>query len=232
MASRRQADIETLAAWISECFLQDDATSVLDLGCGPGLYCLPLSRNGRPYLGLDFGPASIEYAQSSFGADNRRFVLADVVTADFGGPHGLALMLYGEFNVFPPAEAMRLLEKSYEALAPGGVLLLEVYDAEAVRGIGALAPSWFRAEKGLFADSAHLCLTESRWQEEQALSRQLFHIIDAQTGAAKTYTSTTKAWTDEQYHNMLAGAGFSKSIVHTDWPGKEPSFKLIAAHKA
>jgi len=37
--------------------------SVLDVGCGPGHYCLALARKGANVLGIDFAPAMIELAR-------------------------------------------------------------------------------------------------------------------------------------------------------------------------
>ena len=38
-------------------------------------------------------------------------ILGDIRHVDFGGPYDLVMILYGEFNVFSPAEALTILNK-------------------------------------------------------------------------------------------------------------------------
>ena len=44
--------------------------------------------------------------------------LGNVLDADFGGPHDLVMMLYGEINVFSPDDCRRILSKAFAAILP------------------------------------------------------------------------------------------------------------------
>ena len=70
-----------------------------------------------------FSPASVEYARLQAAAEelNCRYTLADLRQADFESGWDLALFLFGEFNVFSPADARLLLGKTRQALKPGGI---------------------------------------------------------------------------------------------------------------
>ena len=62
-ASRRAIIIDEHVDWIQREVLLNRSSRVLDLGCGPGLYSSRLAQRGHTCMGIDFGPASIEYAR-------------------------------------------------------------------------------------------------------------------------------------------------------------------------
>jgi SAM-dependent methyltransferase len=197
----------------------------VDLGCGPGLYLKALGEMGHGVTGIDMGPASVEHARgiAPAGCEVRH---GDLRTTDLGGPYDLALLLYGEGNVFSPTEIRDLLARVGVALRPGGTLLLEPHTVEAVEHIGSAPPSWHRAQDGLFADEPYLCLTESRWLEAEATAITWFHVIDEATAEVRTYRSTTKAWTAGEWRDMLTEAGFEGAQVAADWPPGTPDLEL------
>ena len=103
MASRRGATIDRQVAWIGSHLLGGQATRILDLACGPGLYGQRLAAGGHEYVGIDYSPASIAHAQRENAAGTGcTYIEQDVRQADFGSGFGLVMMLYGELNVFCP----------------------------------------------------------------------------------------------------------------------------------
>lgn len=231
LASRKADIIAAQVEWIQTTLIQSSPSSLLDLGCGPGLYAEPLSGSEHPYLGIDFSPASIEYASRTYEAANREFRLGDVTQADFRGPHDIVMMLYGELNVFSPANCRRILSKGYAALKPGGILLVEFQNPESVKAVGEMPNSWTKADQGgLFSDTPYVCLTESHWFEEEATALQCFHVVET-NGESKTYRSTTKAWSLDEMKELLQEAGFINPSKHEDWPVQDESLLLFSATK-
>ncbi len=231
MASRKQEAIAQQAAWIVEHFLSQGVSKVLDLGCGPGLYAPHLTKAGHAYHGIDFGPASIDHAQSNYAIEGQcEFVLGDVCQADYGEGHDLAMMLYGELNVFSPENCARILAKAHEALKPGGSIMLEVHTREAVVASGQ-GSSWYKSPGGLFSDEPHMCLTENHWYEEQAVSLQVFHVVDLASGTLQTYRSTMQAYGRDDYQRLLLEAGFDGVTFHPDWPGHSEALMAVSAVK-
>ncbi|MGL1861089.1 MAG: class I SAM-dependent methyltransferase [Pseudodesulfovibrio sp.] len=234
LASRKQQTIEAQAQWINSHCLSGGPASILDLGCGPGLYSRLLAGDTHQYMGIDFSPASIEYARQKYGVDSQYdFRLGDVVKADFHGPHDVVAMLYGEINVFSPDNCRRILTKGFESLDSGGTLLVEFQNPTAVNAMAQAPKSWTRAEEGgLFSDTPYVCLTESHWFEEQAVSLQCFHVLTEGADEATTYRSTTQAWSIEDLHALLRDIGFAEVSDHDDWPVPDDSLKLLTAVKA
>lgn len=231
LASRTTEVITAQAAWLSR-LLPAHPASILDIGCGPGLYCEPLAGSSHRYLGIDFSPASIEYATTTSGNEDRRFRLGDVLEADFEGGHDLAMMLYGEINVFPPDLCRHLLTKAYAALAPGGTLVIEPSAADAVRALGEGPNTRTRADEGgLFSDDPYDCLTANHWFEEQGVALQRFTVVTRPDGVTREYRSTTKAWSAADLEKALTGVGFRRMEQHDDWPQPGDAMWLFTARK-
>lgn len=62
-ASRRFDIIDRQIEWISSQLPYTDS-HIIDLGCGPGFYLQRLATVGYQCTGIDFSPASIEYARA------------------------------------------------------------------------------------------------------------------------------------------------------------------------
>lgn len=232
LASRKQQAIENQCAWIHSRYLSGETASILDLGCGPGLYAELLAGDEHDYIGIDFSPASIEYASSKY-AHNKwySFVLGDVVEADFGGLHDLGMMLYGEINVFPPHNTRRILSKAHASLKPGGTFIIEMQRFETVKGVGESPTTKTEADAGLFSDSPYVCLTENTWHEDEGIAQQVFTVQAEDEGDSKVYKSTTKAWTEDEMIALLNEVGFSDITPQDDWPNPGEAFRLLTAIK-
>jgi SAM-dependent methyltransferase len=231
-ASRRFEIIDKHVKWIHDQVLKRNPTRILDLGCGPGLYTNRLARLGHRCVGIDFSPASIAYAQEQAEEAGLEctYIHQDIRTADYGDEYGLVMSIFGEFNVFRPGEARDILEKAYRALVPNGFLLFEPHTFEAVVKIGEQPTSWYSAEKGLFSEEPHLYLQESFWDTEDNVAIQRYYIIDAATGEVTRYSSSTQAYTNEEYRSLLAECGFGEVVFYPSLGGSagSPEGDLIA----
>jgi SAM-dependent methyltransferase len=222
-ASRRTPRIKKHVDWIHNHVLSGQPARLLDLGCGPGLYAARLTKLGHTVTGIDFSPASIEYAVKTAEKEHLaiQYQLGDLRTADFGSGYDLVMFIYSEFNVFRPAEASALLKKAWAALKPGGQILLEVNTVDCVDQRGNQPAMWYSSQSGLFSDQPHLCLMDNFWDEEQAVATERFLIIDAKTGAVTRYAFSTQAYTEEQYSDMLTRAGFRDIDFYPSLSGVE-----------
>jgi SAM-dependent methyltransferase len=212
LASRRVEVVKGHVQWIHDHLLGRRSARILDLGCGPGLYANNLARLGHSCVGIDFSPASIRHAAQQAAQEQLSctYIHNDMRRADFGTGFDLVMFLYGELNVFRPADAATILQKAHAALAPGGTLLLEPHRFAAVEAAGAQGPSWHSAETGLFSEQPHLWLQENTWDQPSGTATTRWFIIDAATGDVQQLTQTIQAYTDQEYRESLAGAGFTK----------------------
>jgi SAM-dependent methyltransferase len=237
-ASRRFETIRQHVDWIHHTVLAGEPAQILDLGCGPGLYASRLARLGHQCVGIDFSPASIEHAQEEAGREGLActYHLGDIRTADFGAGYDLAMLIYGEFNVFRREDGETILRKAHAALRPGGQILLEAHTWSVVRRVGQQPASWYSADSGLFSPRPHLCLQESFWDEERQVCSQRYFVVDAQTGSVTRHASAMQAYADEDYRSVLGACGFDAVRFFPSLRGEVDQFSedfvAIVARKA
>ncbi|MCP3996557.1 MAG: class I SAM-dependent methyltransferase [bacterium] len=206
LASRRTAKIEAQLDRLADDMPSPPA-QVLDLACGPGLYLNRLAARGYGGVGIDFSPASIAHARDSSEDLGVEYRLDDLRKAHFGSGFNVALLLYGQINVFRREEALSILSKAAAALTTGGVLILEPQSYEQVKRAGMAAPSWSSHRSGLFSEKPHVLLTESFWDEAVAVGTQRFHVIDAATGSVTQHAMSNEAYTKDELTTLLSAAG-------------------------
>jgi SAM-dependent methyltransferase len=216
MASRRIDIIDRHVDWIFDGVMGGRPGTVLDVGCGPGLYTERLAARGCTCRGVDFSPASIRHAQTAAAESGSAcsYTLGDVRATDFGGGHDLALLLFGEFNVFDRSEAAALLVRIRRALRPSGRLVLEPQPDHAVHASGTEPPTWFATDSGLFSADPHLVLTEHAWDEAAGCRLTRHLVVDDGAGTVRTYGERVYAYPLDGYRSILSEAGFVDVVIH------------------
>lgn len=228
-ASRRSEVIDDQVEWIHRQVLRGRPSKILDLGCGPGLYTSRFAARGHQPRGIDYGPASIEYANSTFDIEH---VLADVREADFGAGNDLVMMIYGEINVFRRSDALAILSKARDSLSEGGHVLLEPHVSEAVRDMGYQPDSWEAHESGLFSDRPHVLLEEIFWSDEQQAATMRYWVVDAERAVVTRYAQSMQHYTMPEYRQLLADAGLKLDYTAPSLDGSATSgsfFALVAS---
>ncbi len=89
------------------------------------------------------------------------------------------MQIFGEINVFKPADAEQILRKAWGALTEQGVLLMEVQDFNAVQRLGGSAAGWHSASSGLFSNEPYLFLSESFWDEATNTATERMYVINS-----------------------------------------------------
>jgi len=210
-ASRRFEVIDGHIDWIHNNVLSGKPAKILDLGCGPGFYTSRLAELGHQCWGIDFSPASIEYAKLE--AKEKKlaceYTFGDIREADYGEGFDLVMLIFGEFNVFRPQDTKRILNKAHNALKEGGIILLEPHTFEAVQMIGEQSSSWYSSETGLFAPNPHINLQENFWIDDSQVTIQRYYILDLEMDQLNRFSSTMQAYTEDGYQNLLAACDFT-----------------------
>ncbi len=216
-ASRPLETIDRHVSWLHQTILDGSSGHVLDLGCGPGFYTTGLARHGHTCVGIDFSPAAIAYAESkakrlSLPCEYR---LEDLRQSDFGAGFHLVLFCFGELNTFSPRDAKEILIRARRALAPSGVLVLEVHSEEYVRSVGERSDRWFTSLRSVFADEPHLCLRTCLWHPECRAATEQHFVI----GCDASYVDTLQAYSDSDYTALLREVGLENVERHAALTG-------------
>lgn len=125
IASRRPDVIDNIVNWIASKLNLQAGMSLLDLGCGPGLYTKRFSQFGLDVTGVDYSQNSIDYATQH--DDTSRYICQDYLTVEFSdNVFDLVTMIYGDFCVLSYEERDALLVKIHYMLKPDGCFIFDV----------------------------------------------------------------------------------------------------------
>ena len=129
-ASRRRSVITAQVRRLRR-LLPPAPARILDAGCGPGLYAVPLARLGHDVTGVDVSAPALSHARG-LAREARllgkaRFVkgdLRDVPLPDAG--FDAALLVYFVLEAFSRTEQPKVLARIAASLAPNGILIAEM----------------------------------------------------------------------------------------------------------
>lgn len=203
LASRNLSIIEAQVDWIHRALLETRPSRILDLGCGPGLYANRLAELGHTVHGIDMSPASIDYARRHAAA-NTSFELGDLRTTRYGMDFDLAMQIYGEFNVFSPADARTILAGVAAALKSDGKLIMEVNGERALRRRSEEPRTFTVKASGLFDPGPHLLLEENHWDEETSALATRYTVLSITDGDIHQYGASYQAYIDVELAALLS----------------------------
>ncbi|MER6321920.1 class I SAM-dependent methyltransferase [Streptomyces coelicoflavus] len=104
------------------------ARSVLDIGCGTGVFALLLAGRGRDVVGVDPAGASIDVARSKAGAGRVRWIRGDATSLPALRVDLATMTANVAQEITGRAAWLGTLHGAYEALRPGGHLVFETRD--------------------------------------------------------------------------------------------------------
>lgn len=127
-ASKDADFIEDSVHFISSLARVEEYPSLLDLGCGPGLYAEKFSALGYKVTGIDIAENSIKYAKKQAELKNLpiSYHCADFLKFDMENEFDIALLIYQIYGLLDPVERQQLLQNVYRGLKPGGLMLFDV----------------------------------------------------------------------------------------------------------
>ena len=240
MASRTadviDAHVDWLVRLLDEVEPSTSPRAVLDVGCGPGLYCHGLARRGLRALGFDYAPAPLRWARRVAASEGLActFREADLTNLpeDFAGddaPFQAITIWYCEFQSFPPDTARAFLHRLRDLLAPGGRLVIEYQPwASFVQDDGS---QWSVETRSALCDVPHLWLQEYGWDPVQRVETHTHWILEQTSGALHRYTQCYQAYTDDDLVALLAEAGLGDCVFYGPITGADAQheFPLIVA---
>ena len=209
IASRRPGAIEKHVQFIHHHLLGERKTTVLDLGCGPGLYSHRLAKLGQHCTGIDYSPAAIEYARQ-FATENKlncTFILADFMNTNLGNDYGLVMLTFGDFNALSRKDGKTLIQKVFNSLCPGGLFLIEGLTLDGIIEIGERESSWMTVESGIFSDNPYLFLDKYIFKKTDNLAFAHYFIINSED-SVDHYHQRYYGYSDDEYQEELLEAGF------------------------
>ena len=153
----RQCDFIEMALRISP------GSSILDVGCGLGLNAIELMSRGYKVVGLDISETMIARAKDE-AADRGmsiRFDVGDIRTAELSADFDAVLCWGTSFGYFDELENDVFIQRCFDALKPGGVMLIEVANRD---HLISLQPNqvWFEVDGSICMEESDFDYRNSR----------------------------------------------------------------------
>lgn len=213
-ASRNPGFIESAVEWISA--LVPEGASLMDIGCGPGLYTKRFAQKGLRVTGMDFSERSIRYAREH--DPKSEYVFRDYLTIEDECAFDIITLIWCDYGALTTSERENLLKRVYRALRPGGMFLFDVF-----------TPSWFLKHKdttswvvceqgGFWSPNPHICLDAHYHYEDGRV--ELCRTVVVEKGAIRCYNIWDTFFTKQQLLGEAAPFGFGDCQFFSDVAGK------------
>jgi len=218
-ASRAPDTIDRTVYWIIDTLALKAGDTVLDLGCGPGLYASRFSRAGLNVTGVDYSINSIEYAKRYASENNLNinYRYQNYLELSDEGLYNAVFLIFGDFCPLDPQQRSTLLKNVKRALKPDGTFVLDVTTREHRRKNGN-KNSWYASESGFWKPGPHLVLEEGFDFLEQSIWLDQFTVLEAD-GKVSVYRNWFQDYTPETVTEELAQGGFSVESLWGDLTG-------------
>ena len=221
-ASRLPPVILRTVDWLAAKLNLLPGDRLLDLGCGPGLYCTRFAERGVRVTGVDFSRRSIDYAVSQAQASGLpiEYVYQDYVSMDaskYAGTFKAVVLIYGDICVLNDEARDRVLANVHTMLAPGGLFAFDV--TTPVHSDRQGPPrSWEASMGGFWKPGPHLVLDQlfDYTEAEVYLRRSL---VIEEGGEISDYRIWTHLYSAETIEPVLSRAGFELLEVWGDLTG-------------
>jgi SAM-dependent methyltransferase len=218
-ASRKQETIAKTVDWLVEYLGLKIGQTVLDLGCGPGLYATRLALQGLQVTGVDYSQNSIEHATRA--ADEMGLPITyryqDYLTITDSSLYDLVLLIYGDYCPLSPEQRSQLLENVKRALKPGGYFMLDV-TTRAGRVKWGQRNGWYVLESGFWKPGPHLVLEEGFDYPEQDIYLDQSTVIEAD-GRLSVYRNWFQDFDQRSITRELTRAGLRVDSLWNDLQG-------------
>jgi len=207
------------ANWIGQHYRLGPGQSVVDFGCGPGLYTSRLVKSGAQVTGLDFSERSIAYARdqarlNGLGID---YTLTDYLTYETTKKFDLILMIMCDYSALGPHNRSELLDKWRGILKPDGALLFDVHALpmfHAMREELRYSPNLL---DGFWSDAPYHGFLRTFKYEHERVSLDKYTIVEA--SRTRTVYNWLQYFDPESLGGELAEHGFILEQIFGDVAG-------------
>jgi len=206
-ATRKHAFVRESVQWIAKIAPAAKHRTLLDLGCGPGIYAELFHEAGYQVTGVDFSERSINYARNSAQIKNSpiTYHLRDYLELDFKEQFDIVTLINYDFGVLSTENRAKLLRKIRTALTAGGLLIFDVFTPQQYSGRKEYK-SWEYAEEGFFSAEPHICLnTLYAYPEQNTFCNQHIVITEKDMKCLNIWEHT---FTKDELVQDLIDAGF------------------------
>lgn len=195
--------------------LPSDA-KLLDLGCGEGRHAIEIAKRGYQVTGIDVTEPLLEIARANAAKQqvDIQFEKRDMRSLPWENSFDAAYCVWGSFGIFDEQGNYDLLSSTYDALKPGGHLLIENHSLETMLLNSQTANTWHSiGDSLLHLEERHFDHTTSRLE-----STWIF--IEQATGQIEREALSMRIYTYRELCHLLERAGFDHFAGYDTITGK------------
>lgn len=224
-ASRTLGFIKKSVKWITDIAPVQDYPSLLDLGCGPGIYTELFDDEGYKVTGMDLSKRSLAHARASAEKSKKdiRYEYANYLMMSYREVFDIITLIYCDLGALSSKDRTSLLASISAALKDGGLCIFDVFTSQK-HAAKKESTRWGYQESGFWSSAPHLCLESFyRYDEDATILKQ--YIIITDDGSA-CYNIWEHMFTLKEIQSALKDAGLRIRGVYADVAGK-----TFAAHE-
>lgn len=207
--------------WICSHFKINKTSSIINFGCGPGLYASRFAKRQASVTGIDCSSRAIAFARDAAQLHHLEISYIQQNYLDFTTDQKFELitMLMCDFCTLSPAQRAILLNKFFTMLSPHGSVLLDLYSTSEFERKQESTTYEVNLLNGLWsAESYHGILTTFVYPEQKV-------VLDKYTIIEKTRVRQFYNWlqyfTPSSINTEFEAAGFTITEVHSDLTGTD-----------
>lgn len=220
-ASRKTDTIESSCKWIIEVLNLSNNDKILDLGCGPGLYCSRLSKYGLQVTGIDYSKRSIEYAKQE--AKRRQlpieYVYMNYLDIEYCNEYNIAMMIYCDFGVLSGENSKILLRKLHRALKEKGYFIFDVWTTSNAELTSSFRNWSVNKGGGFWRPNSYVELLDKSYYDSENVSLRQHIIIDEDN--INVYNLWERCYTVDSITKLLNDSGFEVIDIYSNLAGVE-----------
>ncbi|MBN2220707.1 MAG: class I SAM-dependent methyltransferase [Vallitaleaceae bacterium] len=215
-ASRNGEIIAQTVQWIHREI--GAGSSLIDLGCGPGLYAEQLSSLGHSVVGLDISSHSIQYARQSSGQKNLHitYINGSYLNPIELGQFDVAICIYCDFGALTPDEQKLFFNNVHALLKDDGILIFDVFSEGLSKTKKEERDFQLVSHEDFWSKNPHVILSETAYFEKEKVWGQRNIIIDQQTSEIKEFTTWDTLYTEERITKLVEENGFIVEKIEKD----------------
>lgn len=218
-ASRNHKTIDQTVEWLVSYINLKEGAKVLDLGCGPGLYCTRLSQRGYKVIGMDYSRNSINYAVN-FATENCmdiQYIYQNYLTMDYSCEFDAIFLIYCDFGALSDSNRDILLKRIHKALKPEGVFVFDVFTR--FNWGQQSSRNWYVSDAGFWRPCPNLVLDQTlHYEEENVFLKQ--YIVIENSGNTATYKIWDHYYSKETISKLMKEQGYQVQNIWSDLTGK------------
>jgi len=210
VASRSESNITSTVSWI--LVETDFPLSILDLGCGPGLYAIRFAKKGHHVVGIDFSEYSLMHAQKTANKEECTiaFINGNYLDVPFPKNIDLAVLIFCDFGVLSKDNQKKLLLKIHDSLKPGGLFVVDAYNELKQEKLTPCSSEEIFESAGFWRPNAHRVLYDLHQYPESFAFLEQYIVVDEQVSVYRFYNHY---YCEKRMIDILQEAGFCEIKV-------------------